>query len=317
MVRRGLSLVELLVTLAVGAVLAATLLAGGRWLILSSERVSRRLLARERGERVLSFLEPRVLHAGLGLSSCRISGMLQRALGRGLPGAPVIAGWPGLVRPLQVYRDSGALLEPAPDEGGVYRGSGLFVLFSLPSGVLLRAPGGGVVSAAPGESVKLTVLSGTLENVDPFAGRPRDLRSWFSLPMAGYPVHLGARNGKDLSLQLADDLPDPVTIPPLSELFLLRCERFRVQNNILYFQEMRSDWYPPNFQPRENGVLALWLEWRPASRILDLWVLTSGGPAVFGPSAKPASWPDDAPWRAEFSNHELYVSRASWRSENL
>ena len=64
-------------------------------------------------------------------------------------------------------------------------------------------------------------------------------------------------------------------------------------------------------------MLALWVEWRPALKILDLWVLTSGGPAVLGPAFRPSSWPTEAPWRREFERHEPYVSRASWRAENL
>ena len=55
----------------------------------------------------------------------------------------------------------------------------------------------------------------------------------------------------------------------------------------LCFQDLRTVWYPPYFQPLEDGVLALWFEWRPALKCLDLWVLTSGGPAVFGAVLKP------------------------------
>ena len=87
--------------------------------------------------------------------------------------------------------------------------------------------------------------------------------------------------------------------------------------HILLMNKKRWDGLSPEQQPLEDGVLALWFEWRPALKCLDLWVLTSGGPAVFGPVPRPPSWPGEAPWRAVFSRHELHVSRASWRTENL
>lgn len=316
--RRGFSLVEVLLAMALGAALGAAILSAGRWLYLSSERASRLLLARERGERVLSFLEPRVLHAGLGLSSCRSDGALRRAFGHGSSGAPLLASWPARARPLQVYRESsGTWPDPAGNEGGVYRGSGLCLLYAIPSGVVLESPGGGAVSLDPGDGVRCSVLSGNPDGAIAAVGRFRDLRSWFALPLTGYPFYLSGRSGTELSLKLPDGAAASVELPPLNELFLLRCERFRVMNDTLYFQELREQWHPPAFQPREDGVLALWVEWRPALKCLDLWVLASGGAAVFGPVPRPLSWPGEAPWKKAFERHELHVARASWRAENL
>ena len=318
---RGFLLVEVLTALVVGSVVGAIVLAAGRWFVLSSERVSRLLLARDRGERVLSYLEPRVLHAGLGLSSCRTGSLLRRAFGYGSSGAPLVATWTDRSRPLQVYKTlGGASPEPAGDEGGVFRGSGLCLLYAVPSGIVLGTAGGGPVSLDPGEGARFSVLSGSLGDWGSTAsavGRSRDLRSWVSLPLTGYPFFIEGHSGAEVSLELAAGVPGPVEVPPINDLFLMRGERFGVINGTLCFQELRTAWYPPYFQPLEDGVLALWFEWRPALKCLDLWVLTSGGPAVFGPASRPPSWPVEAPWRAAFSRHELHVSRASWRAENL
>lgn len=315
---RGFTLVEVLTALIVGAILGAALLEAWRWLSHSSERVSRTLLARDRGERVLSFLEPRVLHAGLGLSSCRADGVLRRAFGYGSPGAPMIASWPDHVRPLQIYKEfSGSWPDPAVNEGGVYRGGSLCLLYAVPSGVILKNEGGGSVTLEPGERLRGTVVSGSLSGAVSVAGLFHDLRSWFSLPLTGYPLFWEGGTPSKPVLKLADGVVGPVVAPPVNELYLLRGERFFVMNGTLYFQELRGSWYPPLFQPRENGVLALWCEWRPALRTLDLWVLASGGPAVFAPSARPSSWPVEAPWKKAFEEHEVFVSRGSWRAENL
>lgn len=315
---RGFSLIEVLVALTVGAVLGAVLIATMRWVFLSSERVSRLLLARDRGERVLSYLEPRVLHTGLGLSSCRSPGLLRRAFGYGITKAPVIASWPDRARPLQVYKESGGIWpNPADDEGGVYRGSGLCLLYAVPSGVFLKNEGGGSVTLEPGERLRGTVVWGSLSGAVSVVGVFHDLRSWFSLPLTGYPLFWEGGTPSKPILKLANGVVGPVVVPPVNELYLLRGERFRVMNDTLYFQELWGAWHPPSFQPREDGVLSLWIEWRPALQCLDLWVLTSGGAAVFGPAPRPSSWPAEAPWKKEFERHEVYVSRASWRVENL
>lgn len=318
---RGFLLVEVLTALMVGAVVGTVVLAAGRWFVLSSERVSRLLLARDRGERVLSYLEPRVLHAGLGLSSCRTGGTLRRAFGYGSSNAPLVASWTDWSRSLQVYKRLGdALPELAREEGGVFRGNGLCLLYAVPTDILLRPVGGGSVSLAPGDGARFSIISGSLRDWGSTAsavGRFRDLRSWVSLPLTGYPFFLERHSGMEVSLKLAAGVAGPVDVPSVNELFLMRGERFGVVNGMLCFQDLRTVWYPPYFQPLENGVLALWFEWRPALKCLDLWVLTSGGSAIFGPVPRPPSWPGDAPWRAAFSLHELHVSRASWRAENL
>ena len=315
---KGFSLVEVLVAMAVGAILGTVLLAAGRWLYLTSERVSRILLARERGERVLSFLEPRVLHAGLGLASCRSDGALRRAFGHGFSNAPLIARWPDRLRPLQIYKEpSGSWPDQAEDEGGVYCGSGICLLYAVPSGILLEPRGGKAVVLNPGDILRCSVVSGSLEHSVSVAGLPRDLRSWYSLPLTGYPFYWEGGTASAPVLRLAAGVPGPVEIPPLDELLLLRCERFRVMNETLYFQELRDGWYPLGFQPREDGVLSLWFEWRPSLKCLDVWVLTTGGAALFPFTSKPSSWPAEAPWKAAFEHQTLQVVRASWRAENL
>ena len=312
---RAFTLVELLLGLMIAACLGAILTAGYRWVVLSSSRTSRHLLARDRALRAVAFIEPRALHVGLGLSACCGSGALQRALGRGVSDAPQMAGWSDSFRGVRVYREGPIGLVPAAEKDGVFAGTALCLLYAMPSGMILRAEAGSA-DLKPGQRARFTVLSSSPGT--PFRSRHfQDLRSWGVLPLAGLPLHVISLSGRQATLRLAPSAPLPLDAPSVAELYLLRCERFCVRNETLCFQGMEADWYPPNFYPREAGILALWAEWRPGLRCLDLWVLASGGSSAFGGGGRPVAWPEDAPWKAEFGRHELCVARASWRIENL
>lgn len=315
--RPGFTLTEVLTGVVLLALLGLILAAGHRWLLLLSERSSRWLLARDRGQRVIAFIEPRVLHCGLGLSACRGEGALQRALGQGAYNAPTISRWSGPNREVRVYNDKPSWPTPAKEEDGVLRGTGFSVIYGRPSGLVVKTQRGGPLALAPGETAEFDVLAGDASGLGFRPGVFQDLRSWAALPLTGTPLHIVSAPGRRLSLRLAASASLPLDIPPVNELALLRCERFRAINGTFCFQGMEIDWYPPNFYPREEGVLALWIEWRRAGRTLDLWVLTTGGAAVFGPTARPAAWPQEAPWNEDFGQRELCVSRASWKLENL
>ena len=314
--RCGFTLIEVLLALVLLAFIGIILLAWQRWLLLTEAKTSRWLLARDRGQRVLSFLEPRVAHCGLGFSACSGMGALQSAFGRGVANAPHIAGWNESVRSLRVHNE-GASWPSASDEGGVYRGTRLSLLYARPSRVIVRTRSGLPAVILPGQAANFDIIAGSLSASGFESGKFVDLRSWCALPLAGLPFFLSSALGNSLSLTLAAPLEGAVLIPPVHELYLLRCERFCVVNNIFCFQSLESAWYPPDFYPREEGILALWFEWRPALKCLDAWVLASGGAAAFGTASRPASWPQDAPWEKEFARHELYVARASWKVENL
>ena len=313
---RGFTLIETLMGLMILAVVGMILIAGQRWLTLITNRSSRWLLARDRGQRVISFLDARVLHAGLGLSACREEGALQRALGKGIGDAPVPSQWAGDIF-IRVYVEKPIWPTPAKEQAGVFRGTGLSIIYARPSGLVLKTLDGKSTTLYPGKSMEFNVLLGTVGNAGFLSGQSQDIRSWGVLPLVGMPFYLSSAVGRNLSLSLPASATTDAEIPPINELFLLRCERFRVLNGDFCYQTMETHWFPPNFYPREDGILAMWVEWSPKDKTLDLWVLATGGAAVFAPSARPATWPADAPWRDEFGRHELCVSRASWKLENL
>lgn len=313
---RGFSLAELLVGLALLGAVASIAFAAHRWLLLSSARSSRWLLARDRAERTVAFLDPRIAHCGAGLAACRGRGDLQRALGRGEAVAQAISGWDDRHRAIVIYRDAPTGPAPAPEEDGVITGTGIGVVWTRPSGIVLRSRGP-ATTLAPGEAMAFDVVAGGRHASSFRSGDARDLWSWGVLPMAGIPLQIVSLSSRETVLRLAEPVGGPVEIPPVDELSIIRCERFLVRKETLYLQGLEAGWHPPSGYPREDGILALWAELRPAGRTLDVWILASGGPAVFGASERPVAWPGAAPWEGGFSRHELAVARASWRLEGM
>ena len=203
---RAFTLVELLVGLMIAACLGAILTAGYRWVVLSSSRTSRQLLARDRALRAVAFIEPRALHVGLGLSACCGSGALQRALGRGVSDAPQMAGWPDSFRGVRVYREGPIGLVPAAEKDGVFAGTALCLLYAMPSGMILRAEAGSA-DLKPGQRARFTVLSAA--HGTPFrSGRFEDLRSWGGAPPGG------ASPPRNLPVRATGHAPACPLLPP-------------------------------------------------------------------------------------------------------
>ncbi len=304
---KAFTLVELLLGVFFASVLGIIMLTWQGELLREFTRSSAWLLAYERGQRVLAFFETKVLHVGLGLSACRKDAS-RWPFGR--------SGVPSVPRILTVYREKSNKMSPAEEKDGVFRGTCIAFLYGRPSGLVVKRTG--EASVDPGGRVEFSLLSNNsatdILKTGFYFGSMNNLTNWCALPLAGMPFYIDFASGRKLFLSLASTVSASVDIPPVNELCLLRYERFRVMNKKLYFQRLEAAWSP--FFPREEGVLALWVEWRPGIRVLDLWVLTAGGPAPLGGSVRPLEWPEDAPWRNDFTQHTLCVSRASWRLEN-
>ena len=306
--RRAFTLVELLLGAFLASVLGMMMLSWEGESLRVFNRSSAWLLAHERGQRVLAFLETKVLHTGLGLSACRDEEACWRAFG--------MEKGPSVPRSLSVYLEKSNRMSPAKEENGVFRGIMFAFLYGRPSGLLVKRAE--TSPAEPGGKVEFRLLSDDVANkitqVGFQIGNMKDVTNWCALPLAGMPFYIDSASGRSLFLSLATTAEASVDIPPVNELYLLQYEQFRVVNGKLYFRKWEAAWSP--YYPREEGVLALWVEWRPGIRVLDLWVLTTGGPAPLGGAARPLEWPEDAPWQNDFTQHTLCVSRASWRLEN-
>jgi hypothetical protein len=278
------------------------------YFISIERRILRDALARERGRNVLSILEPRVLHAGLGLTWRRAGDTFRRSFGGNAADAPPPGRWPR--GPLQIWEGYPSLLKPvpAPEPDGVYRGRGVSILYAVPSALKAKPENNGPVEMTEGVPVTVELVpSGNPEAVDEDLPM-RDLRRWVTFPLTRLPVYAGGYTNGKLTIRLADGSGLSAVLRPYDEMHYLRAERFQTQDGRLFSQELTAEW--TNLEDRQEGVLEMWFEWTPSKRLLEAWILTAGGESPEG--GRPGEWPKEAPWRAEFERLGLAVTRGSW-----
>ena len=312
--RRGLTLVELLIAVLLGAVVVLVTTGVTRQVTLIMERMSSRTLAWERGQNALSIIEPRALHAGFGLTYDRAGDFFRRSFGKNDTSWPPPARWIDRRGPLQIWDGQTSYLSLAPDNGGVFRGRGMSVLYAVPSA--LRAGTSMDISMNAGDSAKIRLIPSE-ELVGIATGLPtaakNDLRSWVTFPLMRMPVHAVYLAG-ELTVRMADDSGRSATLHPFDEMHYIRAARFYVQDEVMYSEELRTSW--TNIETRLEGVLEMWFEWTPSKKLLEAWILTTGGRS-FRRTAKPGDWPSEAPWRDEFENHDVVVTKGSWFLKNM
>ena len=206
--RPGLSLVELLIAIVLGATASLVTVQVTRQIMLMTTHGANRTLAWERGQAVLSILESRVRHAGLGLTYERAQEVFSKSFGGArndspLPwqrGAPPFSSHLMERGPLHVLR--GSLLALAPLEDGVRRGRGLIVLYSVPSALVAQLPDNKPVSMdAPltdsaYADVAVTLVPAANRGMvnDRLSGGRSDIRSWVVFPLSKLPAQAAAYN---------------------------------------------------------------------------------------------------------------------------
>ncbi len=310
--RSGFTLVEILTAVALASAVWILLLSMFHHLTLLTIRSSNLMLAEERGRYALSVLEPRVLHASFGVLWESGSDRFQRSFGGKSSSFPPPALW--LRGPLQIWQG----LKPVSEIDGVSKGRALVVLYAVPSTFRAYIDHNRAISLSEGDPATIDLISPESPEIirDRLnVGMERDLWSWVTFPCMKLPVHVVARSGARITVRLAEKSDLNATLMPYDEMHYLRGERFQVENETLYSESLRTAWV--SSQPRVDGILEMWFNWVPSERLLDVWVLASGGPAAFGGSGRPATWPAEAPWRKSFERHDMKVLRASWLVRNL
>lgn len=264
----------------------------------------------------MSILEPRVLHASFGLSWEPDGDKFQRSFGGQDAWSPPPARW--LRGPLQVWDGYSTQMKPVSEVNGACKGRALVVLYAVPSAFRALPDNDRALLMTEGDLATISLTLPTDSDIlrDRLnTGMEKDLWSWVTFPCMKLPLHVVAQSGSRITVRMAENSGLNATLMPYDEMHYLRSERFQVQYDTLYSENLRTSW--TSYQPRVDGILEMWFAWIPSQRILDAWVLATGGPATFGKSGRPGEWPADAPWRRGFEDHDLAVVRASWLVRNL
>lgn len=316
---KAFTLIEILIALLLSGALSLTLANALRYISLSSQKAARILLARERGERVIAFIEQRILHCAFGLSACKSKTLFQQALGKGT-GKYLSVIAQGSQWPIIIYKD-GLSFVPVSETNGVYKGAAFAVIYAQDAGLDLKISNPNIKTLSPGKSVDYIRLRGDVNSSGlQSSTQYRDIRSWCVFPAVGVPLHIDyIIDGRTFWLRIAASWPYDINLTPAGSLYKIMADRFFANADIFKFQRLQNYWeeLASSGFPREQGILALYCEWRPANKIFDLYILSSGGAAVFNKNSRPKAWPLDADWQENFAEHELCVSKASWKIENL
>lgn len=316
--RRGFTLVELLMGILLSAAVCVTVVQLSRQATFIMTRVASQTLAWERGHNALSIIEPRVLHAAFGITFERTGDVFTRSFGGNTINSPPPGRWTDRRGPLQIWDGFPSLFNLAPNDGGVFRGRGIAVLYAIPSALRASTPDNAPITLNGGESARFRLIPSeelsTIATRLPTTAR-NDLRSWVTFPLMRLPAHAVFSAG-ELTIRMADG-SGPSVLRPYDEMHYIRAARFYAQHEIMYSEELRTSW--TNLENRLEGVLEMWFEWTPSKRLLEAWVLTTGGRALSssGRTARPKGWPPEAPWRASFEFHDVAVVRGSWLLRNM
>jgi hypothetical protein len=253
----------------------------------------------------------------LGLTYEQSKGVFSLSFGGSGMDSPPPAGW--TQGPLQIWEGYPSLHNSVPASDGVCRGRGIAVLYAIPSALKVKPARGVSFDLSEGDSLTVELVSGggvsMLADKLPTTEK-NDLRAWVTFPLMRLPVQVTGYSGGNLGIRLAEGSGLSATLRPYDEMHYLRAERFQTQNDLLYSQELTSHW--EMLEPRLEGVLEMWFEWTPSKRLLEAWILTTGGEfSGRAGNARPAEWPKEAPWRGEFERHDLAVTRGSWILRNM
>ncbi|MBQ7562056.1 MAG: hypothetical protein IJS99_09555 [Synergistaceae bacterium] len=303
-------------------------------------RTTKILAAREKGQRVISFLDEKVRHAGLGLWRCSNSSNI-RSLMNQVTGLQDLENLPVSINKFNnitlsnwasTFTDSAK----ADKVGDIISGNILTLLYTekVRSKIIAintkKYLPGKLEKSQNNEFYFVTTNNSKKYYIDEFneLGTANDINSWAVTPTAGVPLLLKEGTSRDVNISTNIDIAVmSIDIASGAELFKLKCERFFVENddnlgtgrNFAYF-EFRNTWDRNTSNKKNNyepGILEIYCELDTGNNILNFYVLASGGYDSSINHEKPDSWPYNANWEEDYRHHYVYVSRKSWKLNNI
>ena len=316
-------------------------------------RTSKILTAREKGQRVISFVDERIRHTGLGLWKCSSSAEIHKAL-REIPGFWWDNAKTNPVKHLPVVItngdtwDANTLNEDGTATDGIIKGNILTLLYaqkvSRNDKILLLKTGTKPPKTLSPESNNNEFNLITAKGSSPSKtnndyansfnkeGTSSYITSWAVTATAGVPLLLSNKTTSKKQILISADISTKsIDIASGTELLYLKCDRMYIENddstlatgrNFAY-KKLENNWdtsQADQIERKRNietGILELYIELDKKTHVLDFYVLASGGYDSSLNNARPKSWPDSAIWKDDYKHHYIYVSRKSWHLDNI
>lgn len=288
-------------------------------------RTQQTLSARQKGEKVIAYVDARIKNAGLGLGKCSNSGEIREALSK------VTSLLDNRKLTLPVSVTSGNWKFKSKNSDKKFTGNRLTLLYTQRASDLqliirtIESPD------KSGCNCSVDIKAATRElaliakkNSDgkyTFASSKfltksyeTSLKSYTVIAGTGAPLYLNKSDNAG-TFKLEDKTSRSSTyVYPGDELLYLKCERMFVDGTSFYFQEFNGASWRDKISS-ELGILEMYFELDTTTNILDMYVLASGGINDSKTTQKPSAWPGT--WKSEYANYIVYMSCASWKLKNL
>lgn len=313
---KGYILTEIMISMLIQAMFIVVL-ASAFYMMLSFYTKSQQFLtARSRGQRVIMYIDTRIRHAGLGVWRCEDSKEIAALLGS----IKFLKDSQKINLPVSVTSSSqiGSSYDISPS--GVCRGDVLTVLyayqeFTTGSMPIINESKKKEIPASDTSQPQFSFMYDKWNNS--VTGNQSDIHTYAVMEATGLPLY--SKYDTKLQLRLYHASPTSYNkkaeVFPGSELLHIDCQRMFAEDNSFYFSYPKDEWKK---YPHEAGILELYMELHApdnAPKILDLWVLSTGGTDTKRNIDKPATWPGR--WKPEYNHEVVYVSRASWTLHNI
>ena len=296
-------------------------------------RTQQYLNARQKGEKVIAYVDSRIRNVGLGLGKCGSSSEVRDALKRVNKLADMR---PLLTLPVGITCGDGSKTGNNQTTAGIIDGNKikgniltlLYVKRPLSVNMTIRtsedlsADVQGCNVALSIDTAKIGLISpkDTFSNSEFQRGATNYtiIEAYTVLVGTGIPLFIYKTNDDgEFNLQFKGTGTTTASVYPGDELLYIKCERMFVKDqNFKFWNFSDNSWDSLKLHSNEAGILEVYFELDTSTNILDMYVLSSGGVNDAGNTQRPVSWPSDF-WKTEFANYMIYVSRASWKLSNI
>ncbi|GAB6280913.1 MAG: hypothetical protein STSR0007_10380 [Thermovirga sp.] len=290
--RGAFTLVELLIAVAIGAIVLLSAVSFLFSFILNLEQMDEHTVATQRAEMVLTILGNPVLQSGLGMPSETAE------FRESLAGLSVISEWSG---PVEISTTTNA-------------NDTLHIAYGMGTGL-------GVVSSDVGSvgddgTAVLTLSSSPGTNA--FSVNSLDIpKGWCLLPASGVPLRITELSGSDLSVTVASGSSINADFSQFDQLYMLRGMVVGVTTGTNP-SFCTNDLMGGGPQPRVQGISGLHFEFDSDTGVISVVVLARGNKRHDDvvSASPPSGWESSWGFSAEDSHYRLSVLQTAWRIRN-